>query len=80
MNRFEVVRGVHGYGVGISYGEKLLLHLVTGSLRNVENDEKVVAVLNAAANVVRSPAWAGVSDEDVELERALRQLVEGESE
>lgn len=29
-------------------------------------------VITAAVRLVCSPAWAGVSDEDVELERALR--------
>ena len=78
MNRFEVVRNTYGYGVGISYGEKLFLQTIDGSVMNQKNEEKVVTALNAAANLVRSPAWAGALNEEEELERALRQLVEEE--
>lgn len=33
----------------------------------------VRAVISAAVKLVCAPSWAGISDEDIELEQALRQ-------
>ena len=40
------------------------------AIDELKNAEKVV---QAAIAVVKNPAWAGICDEDVDLERALKQ-------
>jgi hypothetical protein len=51
-----------------------VLHLYAGTKRNEENIQQVVDVLNAAEASVSNPAWAGMCDEDVALEQAVKQL------
>lgn len=38
-----------------------------------DENAKLARVLKAAVELVCAPAWAGVSDEDCELERVLRE-------
>ena len=39
------------------------------------NAAKLLSVLNAAVASVNNPAWAGLCDEDVALEKALQDIV-----
>lgn len=39
----------------------------------LDDYQKMVKVLKAAVDLVCSPSWSGVSDEDCELERVLRE-------
>ena len=51
-----------------------ILRLDAGTLVNEWHAQRVVDVLNAAEACVDNPAWAGMCDEDVELEQAVKRL------
>ena len=51
-----------------------ILHLNYGTVRNAEYAQRIVDVLNAAEACVSNPAWAGICDEDVALEEAVKRL------
>ena len=44
-----------------------------GHARIYDENKKLRRVLKASVEFVCAPAWAGVSDEDCELERVLRE-------
>lgn len=54
---------------------KAALEKANASTASFERDDiaKLRQVLKAAVELTCSPAWAGVSDEDCELERVLRE-------
>ena len=72
---FRLVRDEHGYAQAIAVDEWFLIHLHRGTVRNEENAEKLLAVLNAAVAVVNNLSWAGVCDEDIALERSLQDIM-----
>ena len=76
---FRLVRDEHGYAKAIAVGEWYLIHLHIGTVRNEENAEKLLAVLNAAVAVVRNPSWAGMCDEDIALEKSLQDIMPHET-
>lgn len=75
VRQFEIVKDDYGYAMAIALDGVYLIHLDRGTVRNEENATKLIAVLNAAVASVRNQAWAGVCDEDVALEKALRDLM-----
>lgn len=60
-------------------------HHLHGMVKDLEKDNTLLrqrltlteAVVNAARKCVNNPAWAGICDEDIELEVSLRALEEG---
>ena len=74
--KFSLVRDDHGYAMAIAVDDYWLIHLQRGTVRNEAKAEKLLAVLNAAVAVVANchPACVGVSNEDVALEAALRDI------
>ena len=73
--RFWVVRDDEERAVAIAVEGRWIAHLVSGSHRNEENAEKLVAVLNAAVAVVANPAWVGAFAEDMALAAALGSIL-----
>lgn len=74
IQKFELVKDDHGYARAIAIEGWYVIHLEPGTVRNEENAEKLLAVLNAAVGVVNNPAWSGFCNEDVALEVALRNI------
>jgi len=72
--KFDLVRDDHECAVAIAIDGRWVVQLVSGTERNAANSEKLLTVLNAAVAVVNNPAWAGVCDENVALEAALRDI------
>jgi len=72
---FWLVKDDHGYARAIAVDDRFLIHLQCGTERNEESAEKLLTALNAAVAVVNNPAWAGVCDEDVALEKALQDIM-----
>lgn len=78
----EVMRRVHALGAdhsldgwpAVQMRDLVLMHHEIRDLRAQLRTQKkgVLAVIKASVELVCSPAWAGVSDEDVALEQALR--------
>lgn len=78
----EVMRRVHTLGAdhsldgwpAVQMRDLVLMHHEIRDLRAQLRTQKagVLAVIKAAVELVCAPAWAGVSDEDVALEQALR--------
>ena len=63
-----------GHTLAIVRDGRYILNLDAGSLVNEWHAQRVVDVLNAAEASVANPAWAGICDEDVELEEAVKRL------
>jgi len=72
---FQLVRDEYGYAKAIAVDEWFLIHLHIGTVRNEENAEKLLAVLNAAVAVANNPSWAGVCDEDIALAKSLLDIM-----
>ena len=78
----EVMRRVHVLGAdhnldgwpAVQMRDLVLMHHEIRDLRAQLRTQKagVLAVIKAAVELVCAPAWAGVSDEDMALEQALR--------
>ena len=66
---FELYDGLAMDLHAMAYAEPLLKEIE----RMHADNEKLRRVLKAAVELVCAPAWAGVSDEDCELERVLRE-------
>lgn len=75
IRQFEIVKDEQGYAMAIAVDGWFLIHLQRGTVRNEENAAKLLAVLNAAVASVNNPAWAGVCDEDVALEKTVQDLM-----
>ena len=71
---YSLIHNQAGHALAIVRDGYHVLHLDAGTIRNEENVQQVVDVLNAADMAVSHPAWIGVSDEDVDLERAVKRL------
>lgn len=74
IGQFSLKRDEYGYAAAIAVGERVLIHLKRGTVKNEENAKKMIAALNAAVAVVNNVGWAGVCDEDVRLEQALLDI------
>lgn len=75
VRQLKIVKDKQGYAMAIAVDGWFLIHLQRGTVRNEENAAKLLAVLNAAVASVSNPAWAGVCDEDVALEKALQDIM-----
>lgn len=75
--KFDLVRDDQGYAQAIAVDGYWLVHLQRGTVRNEERAGQLLAVLNAAVAVVNNSGWAGVCDEDADLEAALRDINKG---
>lgn len=75
VRQFRIERDEQGYAMALAVDDWFLIHLQRGTVRNEENADKLLAVLNAAVANVNNPAWAGVCDEDVALEEALQDIM-----
>lgn len=75
VRQFRIERDEHGYAMALAVDDWFLIHLQRGTVLNKENAEKLLRVLNAAVASVANPAWAGVCDEDVALEKALQDIM-----
>jgi len=71
---YFLIHNQAGHALAIAQEPFHILHLDVGTKRNEENAKRVVDVLNAAEACVDNPAWAGICDEDVALEQAVKQL------
>ena len=71
---YSLKRNQAGHALTIAFDLYYVLHLDAGTVRNEENAQRVVDVLNAAEASVANSAWAGICDEDVALEEAVRRL------
>ena len=71
---YSLARNQAGHALAILRDGRYILHLDAGTVRNEENAQQVVDVLNAAEASVANPAWAGICDEDVALEEAVKRL------
>ena len=75
---YSLKRNQAGHALTIAFDLYYVLHLDAGTVRNEENAQRVVDVLNAAEASVANQEWAGICDEDVALEEAVKRL-KGES-
>ena len=75
VRQFELVRDEHGYAMAIAVDGWFLIHLKRGTVRNEENAEKLLEVMNAAVASVNNPARAGVCDEDITLKNTLQDIM-----
>jgi hypothetical protein len=71
---YQLTHNTAGHALAITRDGRYLLHLDAGTVRNELFSQRVIDVLNAAEKCVSNRAWAGVCDEDVELETAVKAL------
>ena len=73
---YHLIRNHANSAIAIARNDRYILHLDAGTVRNTENAQRVVDVLNAAEAVLDHTDWVGMCDEDTEFENAIERLRE----